>query len=76
MCLARQLDARSRRLYAAGNLCLFTGIGLMLLEDDFGRHHPHLFLALRFVLICGAIVLLFWSSRRSGGCVAPRERNS
>lgn len=79
MCLARrQLDPTSRRIYAAGNFCLFTGLSLTLFfkGSGFAVSHPDLFLALRFVLICSAIVLLYWSGRRSGGCDVPNERNS
>jgi hypothetical protein len=79
MCLARrQLDAKSRRIYAAGNFCLFTGLMLTLFfkSAGFALRHPDFFLALRFALMCSAIVLLFWSSRRSGGCATPPERNS
>ena len=77
MCFARrQLDATSRRIYVAGNLCLVTGLMLQLLHTDFAHRHSSLCLGLRFVLICSAIVLLFWSTLRSCGCSVPPERKS
>jgi hypothetical protein len=69
MCLfRRQLDRRSRRIYAAGNLCLCSGLMLTLFAESFGHRHPALFDGLRFLLIGVAISLLFWSARRSGRC--------
>jgi hypothetical protein len=77
MCLFhRQLDTKSRRIYAAGNLCLFSGIALTIFPGGFGHSHPALYNGLRFLLICSAIGLLRWSARRSGCCAAPPERNS
>jgi hypothetical protein len=71
MCLSyRQLDAKSRRIYAAGNLCLFSCIALTIFRGGFGfaHRHPDLYFGLQFLLICSAIGLLRWSARRSGGC--------
>ncbi len=69
MCLShRQLDPKSRRIYAAGNLCLFTGIALTIFRGGFAHHHPALFDGLRFLLIGCAIGLLYWSARR--GCAS------
>lgn len=72
MCLRRrQLDPRSRRIFAAGNLCLTTGLMLTLFfEKGFGHRHPAVFDGLRFLLIGAAISLLFMSARRSGGCAS------
>jgi len=76
MCLhRRQLDSTSRRIRAAGGLCLFAGLALQIFPTAFA-HRPA-GLLMRFVLILSAIGLLLWSSRRSGGCAAPpAERNS
>jgi len=73
MCLRRrQLDPQSRRIYAAGNVCLSSGLILTLfLEEGFGHRHPAVFDGLRFLLIGCAIVLLLRATRRSSGC-APR----
>ncbi len=78
MCLARQLDATSRRIRAAANFCLISGLMLPLFLEgvSFALRHPDFYLVLRFVLISSAIVLMLWSSRRSGGCATPPERNS
>lgn len=74
MCLSRrQLDPKSRRIFAAGNLCLFSGLALTLIfEKGFGHRYPALFDALRFLLVGSAIALLYWSARRGAGC-APRS---
>jgi hypothetical protein len=70
MCLLRRrsLDPASRRLFAAGNFCLFSSLALAPLED--GHRHPAVFLGLRVLLLCSAIGLLFWTARRSGSCAA------
>ncbi len=69
MCLSnRQLDPKSRRIYAAGNLCLFTAIALTIFRGGFANLHPALFDGLRFLMIGLAIGLLYWSARRRGGC--------
>jgi hypothetical protein len=73
MCLfrRRQLDLKSRRIFAAGNLCLISGIILThFIEDGFGHRHPAIFDGLRFLLMGYAICLLLWSARRSGGCAS------
>jgi hypothetical protein len=73
MCLSyRQLDPKSRRIYAAGNLCLFTGIALTIFRGGFGfaLRHPDIYFGLQFLLFCSAIGLLRWSARRSGGCAS------
>jgi len=78
MCLIhRQLDAKSRRIYRAGVLCLVASLLLSLFDvHGFIHGHEDLFLVLRFVLIISAIGLLSWAGRRSGCCAAPPERNS
>jgi hypothetical protein len=71
MCLfRRQLDPKSRRIYAAGNLCLFAGIALTIFRGGFAHLHPVLFDGLRFLLIGLAIGLLYWSARRRCGCAS------
>jgi hypothetical protein len=72
MCLfrCRQLDPKSRRIFVACNLCLFSGLMLTHSEDGFGHSHPALFIGLRFLLIVCAIRLLYWFARRSGGCAS------
>ena len=74
MCLRRrQLDPKSRRIFAAGNVCLLSGLMLTLFfEHGNGHRHPAIFDSLRFLLIGVAIGLLFWSARRNAGC-APRS---
>jgi hypothetical protein len=70
MCLRRQLDPVSRRIYAAGNLCLVSGLMLTIFAQSFGHRHPDLFIGLRFLLIGASICLLLWSSRRGGACTS------
>ena len=72
MCLLhrRTLDAKSRRILAAGNLCLFSGLALTRFAEGFGHRHPAVFDGLRFLLIGAAISLLYWSARRAGGCAS------
>jgi hypothetical protein len=66
----RQLDPKSRRIFATGNLCLLSDLMLTLvLKDGFGYHHPDILNGLRFPLIGLAIILFFWSSR-TGGCAS------
>jgi hypothetical protein len=72
MCLRRrQLDPKSRRIFAAGNACLSSGLMLTLFsEQSFGHRHPALLDGLSFLLIGCAISLFFWSARRSGSCAS------
>jgi hypothetical protein len=72
MCLLRRrsLDPASRRLFAAGNFCLFSSLALASSVDGLGHRHPAVFLGLRVLLLCSAIGLLFRSARRSGSCAA------
>jgi hypothetical protein len=73
MCLLRRrhLDPKSRRIYAAGNLCLISGLTLTLsFEGSFGHRHRVIFDGLRFLLMSLAITLFFWAARRAGGCVS------
>ncbi len=71
MCLTyRQRDPKSRRIYAAGNLCLFTGLALTIFHGGFAHRHPALYDGLRFLFIGLAIGLLYWSTRRCGGCAS------
>jgi hypothetical protein len=67
----RQLDPNSRRIFAAGNVCLYSGLMLTrLFEEGFGHRYPAVFDGLRFLLIGCAITLLYWSARRARGCSA------
>ena len=73
MCLfhRRQLDPKSRRIFAAGNLCLLlSGLTFAFFENSFGHRHPGLYNALRLLLMGCAVCLLYWSARRSGGCAS------
>jgi hypothetical protein len=71
MCLFRcQLDPNSRRIFAAGNLCIVSVVMLTIFANSFGHGHPVLYNGLRFLLIGCAIGLLRWSARRSGGCAS------
>ncbi len=64
----RQLDPKTRRLMAAGNLCLASGLMLTFFAGGFGHRYPAIYDGLRFLLMGLAIGLLFRSARRSGGC--------
>lgn len=72
MCLLRrrQLDPISRRIHAAGCLCLSSGLMLTLFAGGFGHRHPVIYDGLRFLLMGLAFGLLLWSARRSGGCAS------
>jgi len=68
----RQLDPKSRRIFATGNLCLASGLILTVFGKGFGHQHPAIFDGLRFLLMGLAISLLFWSVRHRKGCI-PRS---
>ena len=73
MCLLRRhpLDPKGRRIFAAGNFCLVSGLLLTLFAEDFGHRHPAIYRDLRFFLLGAAICLLLWSARRArndGSC--------
>ena len=68
----RSLDPKSRRILAAGTLCLYAGISFPLFTEGFGHRHRAGFDGMLFLLVGLAISLLFLSARRSGGC-APRS---
>lgn len=72
MCPFRhRLDPISRRILAAGNLCLWLGVVLThFCEHGFEQSHPAIFEGLRFLLIACATGLLVWSTRRAGCCAA------
>ena len=71
MCLRRrQLDPKSRRIFAAGNLCLVSSLMLTDFNEGFSHRHAALFDGLRVLLIGCAVCLLYWSARRSGGCAS------
>jgi hypothetical protein len=74
MCLPiRQLDPKTRRIYAAGNLCLAASLLLQFFfEQSFGHRHHAVFNSLRFLLTGGAIGLLFWFLRRRRCASDPR----
>jgi uncharacterized membrane protein YccC len=68
MCLSRRnirdLDAKTRRIWAAGNLCLFTSLAFTLFGEGTRRNHLALVDGLRGFLIGLALVFLVWSTRR------------
>jgi hypothetical protein len=66
MCLLRRdpQNPQSRRILAAGNMCLSSGLMLTIFGEGLRHRHPDIFDGLRFVLIGIAIGLLFWSARR------------
>ncbi len=69
MCLPHlQLDPKSRRICAAGNLCLVFGLLPTLFDEHgFGHRHP-VFEGLRILLLVCAVILLFWFLRRRCAC--------
>jgi len=62
--LRHQLDPKSRRILAAGNRCLAFGL-MLTISAEVLRHCPAVFHGLPTLLIGLAIILLFWSARRS-----------
>jgi len=70
----RQLDPKSRRIFAAGNLCLWSAVLLTrCFEHSFGLEHPVLFEGLRFPLIGCALTLLIVTLRRGVRCNARSQ---
>ncbi|MGO9777239.1 MAG: hypothetical protein ACLQGT_02590 [Terracidiphilus sp.] len=77
MCLARrQLDPKSRRIFAAGQLCLFSVVMLAIFVNSFGHGHAVLYFGLQFLLFCCAVGLLRWSEHRSADALPAPERSS
>jgi hypothetical protein len=72
MCLfhRRQLDPKTRRIQAAGLLCLYSSLIFLPFADGFGHRHPAIYNGLRFLLMGCAVCLVYWSARRSGGCAS------
>jgi hypothetical protein len=63
----RQLDQKSRRILAVGNLCLASGLIFSHIAEGFGHRHPAIYDDLRFLLMGCACGLLLWSARRAQG---------
>lgn len=72
----RQLDPGSRRMMAAGILCIFSGLLLALLEARLHAAPVAIFHGLPFLLIGLAAVLLLRSARGTGAAATRPERNS
>ena len=67
----RQLDPKSRRIYAAGNLCLVVSLlPSIFLEHGFVHRYSVIYESLRFLFLGLAIGLLYWSARRNNGCAS------
>lgn len=68
MCLSRRtirdFDPKTRRIWAWGNLCLFTSLSFTLFGEGIRQNHPALFDGLRGFLNGLAIVFFLWSTRR------------
>jgi hypothetical protein len=69
MCLLRRrnfrdLDPKTRRIWACGNLCVFASLGLTLYGSSFEHRHRAAFEVLRGFLLGMALVFLLWSGRR------------
>lgn len=73
MCLAnrRHFDRKTRLIYSAGNLCLFTGFALTQFGALWGVRHQVLFHGLRGFLVGFSITLLLWVVLRKGSCAQP-----
>jgi hypothetical protein len=69
MCLhRRQLDSKSRRIMAAGYLCLVLSLlPSLFYAHGIGLGHAALFDSVRFLFLGAAIGLLSWFARRGCG---------
>lgn len=60
----RDLDSKTRRIWAVGNFCLFTSLAFTLFGEATRRNHPALVDGLRGFQIGLALVFVVWSTRR------------
>lgn len=67
MCGVRHFDKKTRRVYAAGNVCLLTGLMMTQFLSSSRVHHRILFDCVRGVALLASIALLLWVARR-GRC--------
>ena len=78
MCLSRRnirdLDPKTRRIWAAGNLCLFASLASTLFFESLRHDHPALFDASRGFFIGLSLVFLVWSTRRMRNDLVPDAR--
>ena len=74
MCMSiRQLDSKTRRIYAAFNVSVCSAIMLNLFfEQSLGHRHHAVFNGLRYLLTGCAMGLFFWFLRRRHSACAPR----
>jgi hypothetical protein len=63
MCV-RTWDGKTRRIYAAGNLCLLSAMLLTQLGGNWNEQHRDWFDFVRGLLLGLAIVMLAWVVRR------------
>jgi hypothetical protein len=63
----RQFNPETRRIRAAGILCLSSGLMLTLLARGFTYRHPAIYDTLRLLLMGLGASLLSWSARRAQG---------
>jgi hypothetical protein len=64
----RQLDRRSRLIFALANICLSSGLMLSLFATGFALRHHTAFNFLRFGLISAAIYLNLIAFRNAKRC--------
>jgi hypothetical protein len=64
----RQLDFRSRLIFALGNVCLSSGLMISLLATEFALRHHAAFNFLRFSLLIAAICLNLIAFRNAKRC--------
>lgn len=70
MCGIRNFDKKTRRIYAAANVCMLLGVMPTVLEVGLHGHHPF-YTAARFVLLSAAIVLYLWVVRQKNRPAPP-----
>ncbi|WP_420237633.1 hypothetical protein ACOBR2_18850 [Telmatobacter bradus] len=63
-CNIRQADAKTRRIWSVGYLCLAASYALIFCAKGFHNRHTALYHGLLALLMGLAINLIFWSLRR------------
>ncbi len=66
----RQLDSRSRRILAAGMLCLLSGFVLAFFEGRLDHEQTAIFHGLPFLVIGLGVILLLRSTRGTGAAAS------
>lgn len=69
MCAIRHFDKKTRRIYAAANVCLLMGLIPALFLNGWRASHPGVFDGVRGFALGTAIGLFLWVLWRKRACV-------